>query len=83
MTSIDIQSLTPNQMRDAMQRVLSGEEILVLEHGKPLCKITEVETLPNATPAKKRQFGFRKEALKYMAPDFNEPLDEFKDYMAE
>ncbi|MEM9832753.1 MAG: DUF2281 domain-containing protein [Bacteroidota bacterium] len=34
-----------------------------------------------ALPKKKRQFGFRKGALKYMAADFNEPLEVFKEYM--
>ncbi len=81
MTTIDTYNLTPDQMRDAMQRVVAGEEVLVSEDGKPLFKITEVKKLADGSLAKKRQFGFRKRALKYMAPDFNEPLDEFKDYM--
>ncbi|MBL7791172.1 MAG: DUF2281 domain-containing protein [Saprospiraceae bacterium] len=29
----------------------------------------------------KRQFGSMKGLVLYMAPDFNEPLQEFKDYM--
>ncbi len=29
----------------------------------------------------KRQFGSMKGLVVYMAPDFNAPLDEFKDYM--
>jgi len=28
-----------------------------------------------------RKFGIMKGGIKYMAPDFNEPLDDFKDYM--
>lgn len=32
-------------------------------------------------PKQKRQFGSAKGILKYMSPDFNEPLDELKDYM--
>ena len=60
MTTIDTYSLTPDQMRDAMQRVLAGEEVLVSEDGKPLFKITEVEKLTDNASAKKRQFGFRK-----------------------
>lgn len=30
---------------------------------------------------KKRAFGFAKGFFSYIAPDFNEPLDELKDYM--
>ncbi len=29
----------------------------------------------------KRKLGIMKGGIKYMAPDFNEPLDDFKDYM--
>ena len=31
----------------------------------------------------KRQFGSMKGLVEYMAPDFNEPLEEFKEYMPE
>ncbi len=32
---------------------------------------------------KKRPFGLRKGSLKYMADDFDAPLEDFKDYMPE
>lgn len=32
-------------------------------------------------PKQKRQFGSGKGIIKYMSPDFNEPLDDLKDYM--
>ena len=32
-------------------------------------------------PKQKRQAGFAKGIVKYMSPDFNEPLDDLKDYM--
>ncbi|WKN41512.1 type II toxin-antitoxin system Phd/YefM family antitoxin [Tunicatimonas pelagia] len=83
MASIDTYQLSPDKMREALQQVLSGEEVLVYENGKLLFKITEVEKVAERTSGKKRQFGFRKGALKYMASDFNEPLDDFKDYMPE
>lgn len=35
-----------------------------------------------AAPAK-RQFGSIKGLVLYMAPDFNEPLEEFNEYMSE
>ncbi len=37
------------------------------------------KTKPNAKP-KERQFGYAKGFFK-MAPDFDEPLEDFKDYM--
>ena len=36
-----------------------------------------VNIMPNA----KRKFGFGKGTLLYMSPDFNEPLEDLKDYM--
>ena len=68
-------------MAEAIQRALAGEEILVANGGKLYAKITQVVKLDENVPQKKRQFGFRKGALKYMSPDFNELLDDFEDYM--
>ncbi len=34
-------------------------------------------------PKKKRKLGTMPGLVKYMAPDFNEPLEDFKDYMPE
>ena len=73
--------ITPAKILEAMNRALAGEDVFVSQEGIRLFKITEVEKVSEETPRKKRQFGFRKGALKYMAPDFNEPLDDFKDYM--
>ncbi len=33
------------------------------------------------TTLEKRKFGSMKGFVKYMAPDFDEPLEDFKDYM--
>ena len=68
-------------MAEAIQRALAGEEILVANGGKLYAKITQVVKMDENVPQKKRRFGFRKGALKYMSPDFNEPLDDFEDYM--
>ena len=73
--------ITPAKMLEATNRALAGEDVFVSQEGIRLFKITEVEKVSEETPRKRRQFGFRKGALKYMAPDFNEPLDDFKDYM--
>ncbi len=42
-----------------------------------------IDELSQEEPPKleKRQFGSMKGFLKYMAPDFDEPLEDFKDYM--
>ena len=68
--------------RDIEQKLpFLGEKTLqeLKDHLDDLLSQEEADTKPR----KKRQFGFRKGALKYMAADFNEPLDEFKEYMPE
>ncbi|MBI2359922.1 MAG: DUF2281 domain-containing protein [Deltaproteobacteria bacterium] len=37
--------------------------------------------LPAATPPAQRKLGSLRGTVKYMAPDFDAPLDEFKEYM--
>ena len=45
--------------------------------------VQKIAAMPNSAKTKKtkRQFGSMKGLVVYMAPDFNAPLDEFKDYM--
>ncbi|MDI9366624.1 MAG: DUF2281 domain-containing protein [Flavobacterium sp.] len=44
--------------------------------------VTFTENIPVATiPLKPRKAGFGKGTFTYMASDFNEPLDDLKDYM--
>ena len=53
----------------------SGEEIIIAKNDQPFIKLV------SAKPAKKRrQFGSAK-GLIQMADDFNEPLEDFKEYM--
>ena len=37
--------------------------------------------LPAGTPPAQRKLGSLRGTVKYMAPDFDAPLDEFKEYM--
>ena len=39
------------------------------------------KTTPIQEPKKQRTFGAMKGLVLYMAPDFDAPLDDFKDYM--
>ena len=86
MTTIDTQHMTP-VVADAIQKALAGEEIMLAENGKPFAKITQVVKIEGAggyhIPKKKRIIGLREGSLKYMADDFDEPLEDFKDYMPE
>jgi antitoxin (DNA-binding transcriptional repressor) of toxin-antitoxin stability system len=62
---------------ELIEQLHSGGEILILRDQKPIAKLT-VQPPTNQVP---RQPGTLKDTVLYMAPDFNAPLDEFKEYM--
>ena len=49
-------------------------KIILTRRGKPVAELRPVER--NGS----RKFGASKGCLLYMAPDFNEPIEDFKDY---
>ena len=83
MTTINARNTTPDEILDALNRASADETVLISDEGRRVFKITEVEKLSEKRTERKRRFGFRRGALKYMAPDFNEPLDDFKEYIPE
>jgi antitoxin (DNA-binding transcriptional repressor) of toxin-antitoxin stability system len=61
-----------------VNKTVKGDEIVITKRGTPLVR-------SSAAPAakrkkKKRIFGSAKGLIK-MAPDFDKPLEDFKDYM--
>lgn len=54
---------------------MNGEEIIIAKANKPIAKLVSFnQNRP------KRKLGSAKGKIK-IAPDFDEPLDDFKDYM--
>lgn len=60
-----------------IQEALDGEEVVIARANKPLVRL---EVLPQAKP--ERRIGGAKGMIISMADDFNEPLDDFADYMS-
>ena len=58
-----------------IRNALAGEEVIISRGNKPLVKLMVIE---EATV--KRKLGTAAGMISF-SPDFNEPLDEFKDYM--
>jgi prevent-host-death family protein len=54
-----------------------GEEIVITSAARPVARIVG-EPKPASQP---RRLGTLKGSVLYVAPDFDAPLDEFKDYM--
>ena len=59
-----------------IQKALEGEEIIIAKGKQPLVKLVVLPELRN-----ERRLGGAKEFVKFMADDFDVPLDEFKEYM--
>jgi prevent-host-death family protein len=54
-----------------------GEEVVITENDKPVAKLVAAEP----SSAGRRKFGTLKGIVLYVAPDFDAPLDDFKEYM--
>ena len=55
---------------------LAGEEVIIAKGKQPMVKLVVVPEM-----RKERRIGGAKDVILYMADDFNEPLDDFKEYM--
>ena len=55
-----------------------GEEIIITRDAKPVARLVGGAQLAEKP---RRQLGTLKGTVKYMAPDFDAPLEDFKEYM--
>jgi len=60
-----------------LDEVAGGETIYITKHGKRVAELRP----PAPKKQAKAKFGCAKGPGFYMAPDFDEPLEEFKEYM--
>lgn len=58
-----------------IQQAMKGEEVIIVRDDQPVAKLV---ALPEAQP--QRRIGGAAHVLIAIAPDFDEPLPEFKDY---
>ena len=58
-----------------IQQVLEGEEVIITRHKQPVAKLV---ALPEAQP--QRRIGGAAHVFVAIAPDFDEPLPEFREY---
>jgi prevent-host-death family protein len=61
---------------ELVKRAAGGEEVVISEANKPLAKL--ISAVPSST--RQRQFGSAKGLIE-MADDFDEPLEDFREYM--
>jgi prevent-host-death family protein len=61
-------------LAELVDRVQEEGKIILTRRGKPVAELRPVE---NKEP---RKFGASKGCLLYMAPDFNDPIEDFREY---
>ncbi|MEZ4710885.1 MAG: DUF2281 domain-containing protein [Caldilineaceae bacterium] len=59
-----------------IQLALVGEEVIIAKGKQPMVKLVVVPEM-----RKERRIGGAKDVILYMAADFDEPLDDFKEYI--
>lgn len=57
-----------------VQKAMLGEEVIIAKDNKPVARLVALQA-----PRKARKPGSAKGQV-WIAPDFNAPLDDFKDY---
>ena len=77
MTSLTIQEAQA-QLTDIIHALMPGGEVVIIENDQPVAKLLST---PANLPKKPRQLGTLKGTVLYMAPDFDAPLEDFKEYM--
>jgi prevent-host-death family protein len=64
------------KLPELLSQLQPGEEITITDHGQPLAHVKKAER--TSWPCKA---GSYQKAGFWMAPDFDAPLEEFKEYM--
>ncbi|MEC4816273.1 MAG: type II toxin-antitoxin system prevent-host-death family antitoxin [Scytonema sp. PMC 1069.18] len=75
METIDInQALT--EISNLIEKAVDGKEIIITKNNQPIVKLVSIQSLSSRPPL----FG-SDQGLISITDDFDEPLEDFKDYM--
>jgi prevent-host-death family protein len=65
------------KLKELIDQLAPGEEVVITRNQQPVAKL-----IATSEPQRKpRQPGTLRGTVLYMAPDFNAPLEDFKEYM--
>jgi prevent-host-death family protein len=76
MTTISIEEAQA-KLPDLIHRLHSGDEVVITENNQPVARLVHAA----AESQQPRQPGALRGSVVYMAPDFDAPLKDFRDYM--
>ena len=63
------------RLRELIAKLAPGEEVIITEDQQPVAKLVA------AVQPIERRLGTLRGTVLYMAPDFDAPLEDFKEYM--
>ena len=66
------------RLADLILHLQPGEEVSITRGSQPVARLVGETTLASKRP---RQLGTLQGTVSYIAPDFDAPLDEFREYM--
>jgi antitoxin (DNA-binding transcriptional repressor) of toxin-antitoxin stability system len=77
MAAVTIQQAQAS-LSDLIHGLAPGEEVTIMENGQPVARLLSSGQKP---PLQQRNLGTLKGTVQYIAPDFDSPLEDFKEYM--
>lgn len=76
MTTVTLKE-AQSALADLIHRLSPGEEVVITENDQPVARLVPTPVIPKMA---QRQLGTMKGTVLYMAPDFDAPLEDFKEY---
>jgi prevent-host-death family protein len=77
MTTVTIQQ-AQSTLSDIIRRLSPGDEVVITENDRPVARLVPTPETPTKSP---RRLGTMKGSVLYMAPDFDAPLEDFRECM--
>lgn len=74
MTSVTIDEAKA-KLSELIDELAPGDEVVITRNQRPVARLVGL------VPPSKRKLGTLRGTVTYMAPDFDEPLEEFREYM--
>jgi antitoxin (DNA-binding transcriptional repressor) of toxin-antitoxin stability system len=66
------------KLAELIHQMSPGDELVIVENDQPVARLTVPEA---PQPQQPRRSGTLRGTVLYMAPDFDAPLEDFRDYM--
>jgi prevent-host-death family protein len=77
MTAVSIKEAKA-KLSELIHKLKAGDEVIIMDKNVPVARLIRAATPPQRQP---RRPGTLRGTILYMAPDFDAPLEDFKEYM--